>query len=149
MERAETHANEGLICQKHLKVDGRLCQTPWVQPARPHFEYDGVMYSFAGIMFCARVSPFTQGSQISLADPGSASVKPKHLDKKQKLSLSSSQPARHFSPYICLVPTVLDGCFIYIMSKTQMKDWCLFIIHPGVRVPGKHNAPHNICNICY
>lgn len=83
MERAETHANEGLICQKHLKVDGRLCQTPWVQPARPHFEYDGVMYSFAGIMFCARVSPFTQGSQISLADPGSASVKPKHLDKKQ------------------------------------------------------------------
>lgn len=95
---------------------------PWVQLARPHFKWDGVMYSFAGIMFCARVSAFTQGSQISLADPGSASVKPKHLDKKQNLRLSSSQPARHFSPYICLVPTVLDGCFIYMMSNTQKKD---------------------------
>lgn len=94
MERAETHANEGLICQKHLKVDGRLCQTPWVQPARSHFKYEGVVYSFARIMFRARVSPFTQGSQISLADPGSASVKPKHLDKKQKtqpFTKSSSQ----------------------------------------------------------
>lgn len=57
---AETHANEGLICQKYLKVDGRLCQMLWAQPARPHFKYDGVIYSFAGMMFCARVSPFTQ-----------------------------------------------------------------------------------------
>lgn len=46
----EMYANGGLVCQKHLEVDWRVCHTPWLQPLRPHFTYHGTVYSFASIM---------------------------------------------------------------------------------------------------
>lgn len=82
MCRDEVYANGGLTCQKHLEVDRQVCHTPWLQLARPHFTYNSAVYSFAGIMLCAHVSPFAQRSQISLADSASASTKPKHLDER-------------------------------------------------------------------
>lgn len=69
--------------------------------------------------------------------------------RSEKPSLSASQQARHLPPSICLVPTVLDGCFIYTLSNMQMKDGSLFLIHLETWVLGKHNASHNICDICY
>lgn len=82
MCREEMYANGGLVCQKHLEVARRVCHTPWLQPVRPHFTSSGAMFSFAGMMLRAHVSPFAQRSQISLADSASASMKPKHLDEK-------------------------------------------------------------------
>lgn len=76
------YANGGLVCQKHLEVDRQECHMPWLQLGRPHFTYNGTVYSFAGIMLRAHVSPFAQRSQISVADSASASTKPKHLDEK-------------------------------------------------------------------
>lgn len=78
----EMYANGGLVCQKHLEVARRVCHTPWLQPVRPHFTSNGAVYSFAGIMLCAHVSPFAQRSQISLAASASASTKPKHLEEE-------------------------------------------------------------------
>lgn len=78
----EVYANGGLICQKHLEVDRQVCHMLWLQRVRPHFTYNSAVYSFAGIMLCAHVSPFAQRSQISLADSASAYMKPEHLDEK-------------------------------------------------------------------
>lgn len=82
MCHTEIYANGDPVCQKHLEVDGQVCHTHWVQPVRPHFKCDSVVYSFADVILFALVSPFTQRSQTSLAEPVSPSLEPKHLDEK-------------------------------------------------------------------
>lgn len=69
--------------------------------------------------------------------------------RSEKPSLSASQHSQTSSSYICLVPTVFDGCFIYMLSNMQMKDRFLSLIQLKIWVLGKHNASYNICDICY
>lgn len=82
MGRDEMYANAGFVCQKHLEVARWVCHMPWLQPVKPHFTSNGAVYTFAGMMLPAHVSPFPPRSQISLAASASASMKSKHLDEK-------------------------------------------------------------------
>lgn len=101
MCHAELYANEGLLCQKQLWVDRQVCHQQLLKLERPHFKCDGAVYSFAGVTLRGYVSPFTQRSQISLAEPASTSVEPKHLDEKWKIQpFSKSASQTFFTVYL-------------------------------------------------
>lgn len=65
----------------------------------------------------------------------------------EKSHLSASQPARHFSLSICLVPTVLDGMFHLHGVKHADEIWIPFYNSSRNLVLRKHNISSNICDI--